>query len=142
MLLVLFVAGRTDPAIIARHRRLDGYSVQDYVVLQGLLADAGGVVYVTPHTLAEASNLLGQHGEPERSALMQKLAELICTGREITVRSAEAARNLGALGLTDAALLETVSEDRPPLTADFELFLAAVTANARAAINFHHLRAS
>ena len=32
-LLTLFVVGRENPALIARHRRLEGYSVGDYTLL-------------------------------------------------------------------------------------------------------------
>ena len=141
-LLVLFVAGTTDPAIIAKHRRLAGYSTDDFDLLTELIDLGGGVVHVTPNTLAETSNLLGQHGEPERSALMQKLGELIEHSQEIVVLSKDAAQHprFEQLGLTDATLLEVVSEDRPLLTVDFDLFLAAVTVDERTAVNFNHHR--
>ena len=71
-LLVLLVVGNVNPDLIAKHRRLDGYTVAGYEALRDLinLADR---VFLTPNTLTETSNLLGQHGEPERTLLMQGL---------------------------------------------------------------------
>lgn len=141
-LLVLLVAGTTDPAIIAKHGRLAGYSTDDFDLLKEMIDLGGGEVHVTPNTLTEASNLLGLHGEPERSALMRKLGELIEHSQEIIVRGRDAAQHprFEQLGLTDATLLEVVSEDRPLLTVDIDLFLAAFTVNERTAINFNHHR--
>lgn len=45
-----------------------------------------------------------------------------------------------ALGLTDAVLLEAVSSERPLLTVDLELYLAALRSDEHSAINFHHYR--
>ena len=65
-LLMLLVAGTTDRGLIGRHRRLQGYTVEDYDLLLDI-AGRPGRVFVTPNTLTEASNLLAQHGEPDRS---------------------------------------------------------------------------
>ena len=70
-LLLLYIVGQEDPQIIAKHRRLEDYSAQDYTILKDLLTQAGQL-FVTPNTLTEASNLLGQHGEPERSRLFRR----------------------------------------------------------------------
>ena len=141
-LLVLLVVGATSKAIIAKHRRLEGYTLAEYKLLIELIDLGGGRVYVTPNTLTEASSLLRQHGEPERTALVEKLAELIERSHEIVVVSADAARNehFLRLGLTDAALLETISADRPLLTVDLDLYVAALQTNERAAENFNHWR--
>ena len=109
-LLVLFVVGNVNPDLIARHRRLEEYTFSDYEVLIGLvnLVDR---VFLTPNTLTEASNLLGQHGEPERTLLMEGLRALIEGSDEIVIANAQAAANLAfpSLGLTDAVLLEAAS---------------------------------
>ena len=141
-LLVLLVVGSANPAIIAKHRRLGEYSSEDFNLLTELIELGGGRVYVTPNTLTEASSLLRQHGEPERTRLVEELAELIQRSHEVVVVSAEAAQNehFLRLGLTDAALLETISADRPLLTVDFDLYLAALQANEQAAENFNHWR--
>jgi len=142
-LLVLLVAGRTDHGIVERHRRLEAYSVHDFELLISMIDDWGGVVWVTPNTLTEASNLLGQHGSPERELLFETLAGLITESRELLVESAQASTNprFLQLGLADAALLEIVSAERPLLTGDGRLYAAALVSNAESATNFNHHRA-
>ena len=71
-LLVLLVVGNVNPGLIAKHRRLDGYTFGDYEALIDLVNLVDRVI-LTPNTLTEASNLLGQHGEPERTLLMDGL---------------------------------------------------------------------
>lgn len=141
-LLTLFVAGRENPALIARHRRLEGYSVADYALLLQLVASVDQVL-VTPNTLTETSNLLSQHREPERSRLLWRLRAVIQDSREITVASAVAADNpaFARLGLADAALLEVATADTPVVTMDFNLYRQlAMTKGADAVVNFGHLQ--
>ena len=99
-------------------------------------------MFVTPNTLTEASNLLAQHGEPERSMLLRTLRGLVEESRETVVASKGAAghRMFVALGLTDVVLLEAVSSNRPLLTADLPLYLAALESGWQSAINFNHYR--
>ena len=143
-LLVLFVVGREDPALIAKHRRLEGYSTGDYVILLELI-DKVDQVFVTPNTLTETSNLLGQHGEPERSRLFQRLRSIVQDSREVVVASAVATNNRAfeRLGLTDAALLEVATADTPLLTVDFDLYIqAALTKGEDTVVNFINYRDS
>lgn len=144
MLLVLLVVGRTNRRIIQHHRRLEAYSVDDFDVLVELISDSGGVVWVTPNTLTEASNLLGQHGSPERELLFETLANLISDSQEVLVHSDQASTNLHfvELGLTDSAILEVISSDRPLLTGDGRLYAVALANNSLSARNFNHHRAS
>ncbi len=74
-------------------------------------------ILLTPNTLTEASNLLGQHLEPERSRLLETLRIFIGESCEIVVASADAAadRDIPRLGLTDAALSCLVSRESPSL---------------------------
>ena len=140
-LLVLLVAGLTGGNLISKHRRLRGYDDADYNRLSEVLERAGSVL-VTPNTVTEASNLLGQHGEPERSALMATLRMLIEESPETVIPSKEASSDdrFVRLGLTDAALLKAVSPTTPLLTVDLDLFLAATAHSEKAAINFNHHR--
>ena len=140
-LLVLLVAGSLDLDIIAKHRRLSAYTVEDYGMLLGLLDEVEQVL-VTPNTLTEASNLLGQHGEPERSSLLQQLAWLVQHSKEVVVTSGEASARAEfvRLGLTDAALLEVATSDTPVLTVDLGLFLAAQEKELDSAVNFTYHR--
>ncbi len=57
-LLVLFVVGRTSPHLIGKHRRVRAFSADDYELLIRVMGAAKQIV-VTPNTLTETSNLLG-----------------------------------------------------------------------------------
>lgn len=143
-LLVLFVVGSTGRDLIAKHRRLKEYRAEDYEALIELLSRGRDRrVFVTPNTLTETSNLLGQHGEPERSRFFEMLRVLIRESKEVVVTSAEASKNdaFGRLGLTDAALLEVATEETPLVTVDFELYLtASLEKGEETSVNFTHLR--
>ncbi len=136
-LFVLLVVGSESRELIAKHRRLEHYSAEDYDILLELLENADRL-FVTPNTLTETSNLLSQHGEPERSLLMRRLQFLIHESKEVVVASADASSNVKfeELGLTDAALLEVITTDIPLLTVDFSLYLAAIETGEERAINF------
>ena len=141
-LLVLLVVGATDQALIPKHRRLRTFMVEDYERLIELIRQAGQV-FLTPNTLTEASNLLAQHPNPERSRFFAVLRRIIGTNEEIVVASKTASRNNAfvRLGLTDAALLEVISAETPLVTVDLDLFVAAFAKGEVAALNFTHLQA-
>ena len=136
-LLVLLVVGSVSRDLISKHRRLEDYTVEDFDILVEVL-EGVNQLYVTPNTLTETSNLLGQHGDPERSLLMGRLEFLIHESQEITVASTKASsnQNFQRLGLTDAVLLEAATEEIPLLTVDFSLYLAAIASGEERAINF------
>ena len=141
-LLVLLVVGATDQALISKHRRLRTFMVEDYGRLVELIEQAGQV-FLTPNTLTEASNLLAQHPNPERSRFFAVIRRIIGKSEEIIVESKTASRNNAfvRLGLTDAALLEVISEETPLVTVDLDLFVAAFAEGKVAALNFTHLQA-
>ena len=141
-LLVLFVAGSVNRDIIRRHRRLrDDYSVDDYDLLLELF-NAVDHLFVMPNTLTEASNLLAQHREPERSRLLAGLRVVIEESEEVVVASGDAAATPAFIGhgLTDAALLRAVSEETPLLTADEPLYQDALAGGREIAVNFAAVR--
>ena len=140
-LLVLLVVGATDQALISKHRRLRTFMVEDYGRLVELIEQAGQV-FLTPNTLTEASHLLAQHPNPERSRFFVVLRRIIGKSEEIIVESKTASRNNAfvRLGLTDAALLEVISEETPLVTVDLDLFVAAFAKGQEAALNFTHLQ--
>ena len=152
-LLVLLVVGTTGRHLIAKHKRLRSFLQDDYERLIQQIADttspdavadppAAGAVRVTPNTLTEASNLLAQHQEPERSLFFRTLRFLIENSTEVVVASADASRTSAfpRLGLTDAALLEVVSPETPLLTVDLDLYCEVAQRDHRAAVNFRHLQ--
>ena len=139
-LLVLLVVGSVSRDLISKHRRLREYTVEDYEKLVDLLGPVDRVL-VMPNTLTETSNLLAQHADPERSRFFDMLRFLIQESEEVVVASAKASANdsFNRLGLTDAALLEAITEDTPLVTVDLDLYLAALAKGAYAAMNFRHL---
>ena len=138
-LLVLLVVGETDRKLIPKHRRLREFDVDDYERLISLI-NRVDQIFVTPNTLTEASNLLAQHGDPERSRLFEVLRLLIEEYEEIVVTSKAASRNdkFNRLGLTDSALLEVISNSNPLITVDLDLYLAAINQDGDSAFNFRH----
>ena len=140
-LLLLLVVGSVNRDAIARHRRLREFTRDDFGILLNLINQVERVL-VTPNTLTETSNLLGLHGEPERSRFFERLRLIIEQTEEIVVASANASSNnaFTRLGLTDAALLEVATKETPIITVDFGLYLAASSSNPGSAINFTHLR--
>ena len=140
-LIVLLVVGLVSRDLIGRHRRTREFAVEDYDRLRQAISRVGSI-RVTPNTLTEASNLLGQHGEPQRSRLLRTLGALIEQSPETVVASAVAARHdvFPRLGLTDAALLDVVSADAPLLTVDLDLHVAALASGDEASFNFNHWR--
>ena len=133
--------GRVGEQFIAKHGRLQQFVVEDYRILRNLL-DIVDQVFVTPNTLTETSNLLAQHGEPERSRFFEQLRSTIEESREIQVVSEVASKNreFRRLGLTDAALLEVATVETPLLTVDLDLYLAALTRDQDTAMNFRHIQ--
>ena len=140
-LLVLLVAGGVGRDLISRHRRVQNFSEEDYEIPLNLVARFNQI-YVTPNTLTETSNLLRQHKEPERSRLFERLRIVIEESKEVVVASSDASNNevFTRLGLTDAALLETVAEEVPLVTVDFGVYLAASAKGEGTAVNFTHFR--
>ena len=140
-LLVLLVVGRVGEEFITKHSRLQQFVVEDYRILRNLL-DRVEQAFVTPNTLTETSNLLAQHGEPERSRFFDQLRFTIEYSREIQVISEVASQNkeFRRLGLTDAALLEVATVETPLLTVDLDLYLAALAKDQDTAVNFRHIQ--
>ena len=152
-LLLLLIVGLTDENLIAKHTRLKRFRTVDYYRLLELVgvpraarardgAAEAGLILLTAHALTEASNLVGQHREPERSRLFGTLRRLVEQKEEVEVSSKIAVRSpvFARLGLTDGALFEVASASRPLLTVDLDLYLAVAKRDHRAAINFTHLQ--
>ena len=140
-LLLLLIMGSVGRDLIAKHRRLRRFTIEDFDSLIDLLHPAEQV-FVTPNTLTETSNLLAQHKDPERSRFFDRLRFIIQESKEIVVASTDASRNnaFKRLGLTDAALLEVATPETPLLTVDFELYQAALSKGQDTAVNFTHLQ--
>ncbi len=136
-LLVLLVVGSVDRKLVGVRRRTRTFTPENY---DRLLVEIGDLpVFVTPNTLTEASNLLK---DSEDTRFLDQLRRLIEICKEIVVDSSTAAQNsdFTRLGLTDTALLEVVSAERPVITVDLGLYLAALSKGEEAAVNFSYLQ--
>ena len=137
-LLVLMVVGSLDRSSIAKHRRVRQFTAEDYDRLMGIVGRMKRV-FVTPNVLTETSNLLADRSDPR---FLRQLGSLIENSDEITVASTTAAGNrmFSRLGLSDAALLEAISTERPLITVDFDLYGAAAAKGEGVAFNFTYMQ--
>lgn len=138
-LLVLLIVGSVSRHLISKHRRLRRFSEEDYDTLTGMIENVDRV-FVTPNTLTETSNLLSQHKDPERARFFERLRFVIEESEEVVVASKTASQNKSfqRLGLTDATLLEAITAERPLITVDLDLYLAAEAKGPNFAMNFTH----
>ncbi len=136
-LLTLLVVGAVDKQLIMKHRRTRQFSVADYDRLRTIIRKVR--IFVTPHTLAETSNLLAKRPLDQR--LLVGLSALIRNSDEVTVlgKSAASHKHFSRLGLSDAGLLKVISPERPLLTVDLDLYQATFENGQIRAYNFRHL---
>ena len=136
-LLTLLVVGAVDRRLITKHHRTRQFSVTDYDRLSRILRTVR--VFVTPHTLAETSNLLTKR--PRDPRLLVALGALIRRSGEVTIlgKTAASHKHFSRLGLSDAGLLKVISPDRPLLTVDLDLYRATFEDGQIRAFNFRHL---
>lgn len=135
-LLILLLVGSVSRTLVERHKRTRNFIPEDYDRLS-MLVDSLDRVFVTPNTLTETSNLLNRSQDVR---LMKRLKLLINYSKEVYVDSQVAVNNrhFNQLGLTDATLLEAISEERPLITVDFDLYGAALSRGQNFAYNFTH----
>jgi hypothetical protein len=138
-IIVLLVVGLTDQNLIARHKRLQGYTISDFKHLKSIIEQYDEAV-VIPNALTEAGNLLRQISEPARTRILSEFRSFIQRIREIYVESQTASNRpeFSRLGLTDAAELELAQGNISILAADGPLCRAASDAGYQA-LNFREL---
>ncbi len=141
-LLLLWIVGLASADYIRKHKRLRAYTDEDFALLLNILSRARKII-LTPNTLTETSNLAGYIAEPARTEIYSVLAALIkaVETEEYFIPSERAAARpeFTRLGLTDSALLELIDETHTLLTADVDLYLAALYRGLNAE-NFNHYR--
>ncbi|MGA8170436.1 MAG: hypothetical protein WB816_06345 [Methylocystis sp.] len=127
-LLLLWIVGLASPNCIRKHKRLQAYTEEDYILLLNIISGARKII-LTPNTLTETSNLAGYIAEPARTEIYCVLAALIKAAeteeRFIESEAAASPPEFIRLGLADAALLHLATESHTLLTADVDLYLAA-----------------
>ena len=146
-LLILYVIGLADRNIVEqrKHKKIEHLGIEMFDLLKDFANDYDQIL-VTPHVLAEASNLICFHKDPEKSKIMLFFAEML--KEQIIVEIYEPsvtyiekpirANIFARLGLTDCAILELISNEVTLLTADLDLFLQA-TIREMNVVNMNHL---
>jgi rRNA-processing protein FCF1 len=139
-ILLLYVIGSLDEKLLLRHKRTQQFTIEDYRLLNDLLAAFDRVV-TSPGVLTEVSNLSGQIDAKTRTLCLRHLAEVIQPLHEVHLesRSVADAEHFSNLGLSDSAIIEIARGSYLVLTDDFTLaqFLAHNNVDV---INFNHLR--
>ncbi len=126
-LLILLIVGTADRTYISKHRRLRAYPEDDFNLLLRLIAPMSPII-VTPNILTEASNLASQIGEPARMHIAMTFRAVLGDLEERYVDSRRAAEQpeFPRLWLTDAGILDEMTDTDVLLTADLDLHLAAL----------------
>lgn len=141
-LMLLLVVGLASRDFIAKHKRLQAFTADDFDLLLSELAVASEVL-VTPNVLTETSNLIDHIADPARTQVYERFRDLLSTATAIEthVPSLDAVHRseLPRLGLSDCALLELAARGIPLVTVDLHLYLAAA-AKGYKALNFNHMR--
>ena len=140
-LLVLLVLGSVDERWIGRHKRSKNFVAADWHLLVKTIG--GADLLTTPHILAETSNHLRSGGmkNPANVELMAALVNFIgiAAEKDVTARSVAGNALFLRLGLTDTAIMSVAQSNVHLLTADLDLYLAAL-AKGQETTNFNHLR--
>jgi hypothetical protein len=116
-LTVLLVVGSASRSFISKHKRLQGYTTDDFELLGWLIAQFSDIVLL-PHVLAEVSNLVRQIHNPARAIIQRSLKNLILSATEIPIQSASGILRdeFEDIGLTDAIILHMCSLSHDELT--------------------------
>jgi hypothetical protein len=138
--LTLLIVGKVSEAEVPRFRRTRKYSVDDYRMLTRYL-DQFKRVTITPNIATETSNLLGALS----GDYLQKARTILAAGLHVWNESyiqsglASKAPEFSRLGLTDAAILISATQETEVLTDDFDLYIALLHRGIPV-MNFTHLR--
>jgi len=139
-ILLLHFVGSFDQSLIARFKRTERFTIQDFDLLEGMLARFDRVV-TTPNVLSEVNSLSNQLGGAIKNGYFAEFARQIGLLHEEYVVSADVARHdcFSRLGLTDSGILHLVKDKYLVLTDDFALY-GTLEKSGIDALNFSHLR--
>ena len=121
-LMLLQVVGLYDPLLVPKVKRTSMFSVDDFGRLVMVMSRFPSRT-VTPHILAEVSNLLGQSREPLKAEFFKVFAMLISRLEEIHVPATIVcgAPHFGQFGLTDLGMIAAARSEQVVMTADTPL---------------------
>lgn len=141
-LFVLLVIGMIDKKGVTNNKRTSAYTQDDFEILLNFISQFSKII-VTPHIMAETSNLVDVFNKKLKAAPFLIIKNLIeqQNFNEIDIPSIEIINSPGFFqyGLTDSGLVEVASNKYLILTDDLKV---ANYAYARSAdiINFNHIR--
>lgn len=141
-LLLLYCIGKYRRELVAQFKRTAsrGFTADDFDLLAALLSNFQRII-ATPNILTEVSNLLGQLGEPVKTACLNVFAQEIAIIEEQYIPGDTAAQTevYCRLGLTDAGILSVAQGSCLVLTEDFDLDYS-LRATGVDVLNLNHLR--
>ncbi len=139
-LFLLYCVGCWRPEQIAIFKRTSRYEEKDFDLLQRYLVQFQSLT-ITPNTVTEVSNLLGQLHNDHREEIFGTLKGLISQSTEQYVPSSEASDSpcYQRFGITDATLEQLARRGHVVLSDDFALTGTLVKAGLHA-LNFTQLR--
>ena len=138
-LLLMYFAGRVDPSLLGRWKRVSLFDTEDLSLLNPLLLTFSSQ-QTTPHILAEVSNFIDQSPPYRRAELIAEFENFACQWPETYEQASILVLRpeFRALALTDTGLV-SISKLAVVLTVDFHL-AARIAASGGHTINFNHLR--
>lgn len=139
-LLLVLVIGLTDRSQVGLHKRTRAFRPEAFDLLLKVAIGATQIV-VTPHILAETSNLLGQDEDLRTAAYRAKLAEMMNLHEELHISAVDVAADKAfiRLGVADCGALALLSEDLTLMTSDLGLYLEASLRDPKT-VNFTYLQ--
>ena len=140
-LLLLYLVGIYSRPFIAKFKRTQKYSVEDFDAVVGLAGNFKSIV-TTPQILAELSNLSFQMPKSKLREYFGYLVDLLQKVREHYVEKDQLIRSnlLARIGFTDLSIIEAAKQgDYLVLTDDFET-TGYLHASKCGVINLNHIR--
>lgn len=140
-LLTALLVGSLGEGEVERFKRTRQFITKDIVELHKI-ATSFGWICITPHVVAEVSNLLDWLDDKKKSEASRLLAAYIRNAKEVHVEAAEIIRTpvYCKLGITDAGLVILAKKENCTVyTADLPLYHYAANLGVEI-VNFNHIR--
>lgn len=141
-LFVLLIIGMIDKKGVPNNKRTSAYTQEDFEMLLSFIGQFSKII-VTPHIMAETSNLVDVFNKGLKAAPFLIIKKFIEQGsfNEIEMPSIKIINSPGFLqyGLTDSGLVEVASNRYLILTDDLKVANYAYSRSADI-INFNHIR--
>lgn len=141
-LLILWLIGKTDVALVGRFKRTSSFEASDFRLLDNIIGALKPRLITTPNILTEVSNLATTLHGTARSRFSALLKSHIVGVEErfVPSESASSRREFSAFGLTDCAIIELCGALRSLVVTADALLAETLRHLELDAINFNHLR--